>query len=356
MRQIVRRLWLGLALIIFVSGALLLSDWRRHAAGAHEMRRVAIFKFNSRPILDEGVAGAIEGLRCKGLVNGKNIRLQQFNAENDLPTANSISRTLSDGSFDLVLTVSTPCLQTMAAANIAGKAMHVFGLVTDPFASGVGLERSKPLGHPRHMIGVGTFQPVRDVFLLARKANPQLRRVGSVWNPAEACSEACMRIARATARELGIELAEANVESSTGVYEAVNSLVARGVEALFVGGDNTVDVAIKSVVKAANQGRIPVFTCAPANIESGVLLGLGADYYEVGHTIGELAGDALNGYDPSKYAIADVLPKKLALNLAAQARVRGSWRVTEEMRASAAFGIDEKGVRWTKPLHLTAKE
>jgi ABC-type uncharacterized transport system substrate-binding protein len=349
MRQIVRRLWLGLALIAGVSGGLLLSDWHQHAAGARAIRRVAIFKFNSRPILDEGVEGAIDGLRRKGLVHGRNIQLQQFNAENDLPTANSISRSLADGSFDLVLTVSTPCLQTMAAANTAGKAMHVFGVVTDPFASGVGLDRSKPLGHPRHMIGVGTFQPVRDAFLLARKANPQLRRVGSVWNPAEACSEACMRIARATARELGIELAEANVESSTAVYEAANSLVARGVEALFVGGDNTVDVAIKSVVKAANRGRIPVFTCTPANIESGVLLGLGADYREVGRTIGELAGDVLNGYDPAKYAIADVLPKKLALNLAALAQVRGPWHVPDDMRASAALGIDEKGGRWHAP-------
>jgi len=158
-----------------------------------------------------------------------------------------------------------------------------------------------------------------------------------------------MRIARATARELGIELAEANVESSTAVYEAANSLVARGVEALFVGGDNTVDVAIKSVVKAANRGRIPVFTCTPANIESGVLLGLGADYREVGRTIGELAGDVLNGYDPAKYAIADVLPKKLALNLAALAQVRGPWHVPDDMRASAALGIDEKGGRWHAP-------
>jgi hypothetical protein len=51
-----------------------------------------------------------------------------------------------------------------------------------------------------------------------------------------------------------------------------------------------------------------------------------------------------------------VLPKKLALNLAELAQVRGSWRVPEDMRTSAAFGIDEKGGRWTKSTRALAKQ
>lgn len=348
MRKSLERLTLGLTLIAAVSTVLLVSDWRSRSA-ARGVPRVALFQFASRPLMEEAVSGAIAGLAARGFRDGQTVRLQRFNSENDLPTANSMAKAILDARFDMAITVSTPCLQMMATANREGKMVHVFGAVTDPAATGVGIGRANPLGHPPYMAGVGTFQPVREAFLLARQMYPALGVVGLVRNPAEACAEACAAVGRQVSRELGIRLLEATVENSAGVLEASNSLVARGAEALLIGCDNTVEMSMTSVVKAASQGRIPVIGLAPGHVTVGALAGLGADYYEVGRVIGGLAGDILNGRDPRTVRIENVLPKTLTLNLSALRPLRDPWRIPPEVLKSAAWIVDEKGHRVTRP-------
>lgn len=345
MVQLIRRLVLGVSLIILASGVLLFFDASHRHASKSKIPRIAVLQFASNQLLDDGVAGVLDGLKERGYAEGHTIQIDRFNAQNDLPTANSISRQIVEGGYDLAATVSTPCLQALAAVNRAGKVVHVFGLVTDPFASGVGLNRARPADHPRHLVGNGTFQPVRDALLDARRCYPALRRIGSVWNAGEASSEACMKVARATCQELGIELMEVQVENSTAVGEAASSLVARGAEAIFVGGDNTVEVSIQSVVKAGGQGRIPVIGCAPGDVSAGVLLGLGADYREVGRIEGRLAAKILSGRDPASIPIGTVMPKKLGLNLSVLPSLAAKWQIPPDLQASAAITIDANGQR-----------
>src|SRR5271157_8092 len=348
MRTAIRHLSLGIGLIVLVSGILLVSDWNRGGTAKHKIPRIALFQFSSRPLLDESVAGVIDGLKGRGFIQGQTIRIEEFNSQNDLPTANSIARAIEDGGYDLAITVSTPCLQAMASANRAGKVTHVFGLVTDPFASGVGLNRDRPLEHPRHMVGIGTFQPVRNALLDAKRSYPALRRVGTVWNPAEACSQACMQVARSTCKEIGVELLEAQAENSTAVGEAASSLLARGVEAICIGGDNTVEMAMNTIVKLANEGRIPVITTVPGHADEGALVGLGADYVEVGRAEGRLAAEMLSGRDPATVPIINLSPNKLALNLSVLPRLQAKWVVPPDMLEFAAIVIDEKGRRTVK--------
>lgn len=258
--MVIRKLSLGFGLILLASVILLISDWHQRTPGAQRIPRVAIFQCASQSVLDDSVRGIKESLAAAGYVHGKNIDLRQFNAENDMATANAIAKQVIEGQFDFVLTVTTVCLQVVANANKAGKTTHIFGVVTDPFVAGVGLDRANPLEHPRHLVGFGTFQPVEETFRLAKKLHPGLEAVGLVWNTAEASSEACTRKARNIAPELGIKLLEANVENSAGVLEAAAALTGRGAQALWVGCDLTVNVALESMVAAARKARIPVFT------------------------------------------------------------------------------------------------
>jgi ABC-type uncharacterized transport system substrate-binding protein len=65
----------------------------------------------------------------------------------------------------------------------------------------------------------------------------------------------------------------------------------RGVEAIFIGGDNTVEIAMSVIVSLAIEGRIPVIACAPGHADEGALIGLGADYVEVGRAEGQFFKD-----------------------------------------------------------------
>ena len=344
MWPIVKRLSLGLALICAAAAVLLMSDLgQRKGSAKRGAPALATLKYSSRPLLDMTEQGILDALADAGFVDRKTVRIDRFNAENDMANANVIAKEITSGRFDMVLTISTPCLQAVANANKAGKAVHVFGAVTDPFGAGVGISRKDHLDHPRHLVGIGTFQPVKKTFRLAKQMYPGLKSVGVVWNPAEACSEACTLLAREICQELGIQLLEAPVDNSAGVLEAAESLVGRGVDALWVGGDNTVEMAIRSLLRAGAKGRVPVFNNSPQLVEDGVLFGLGAEYYEVGRTAGDLAAKILSGADPATIPVEDCVPELLAINQQAIQTLKAPWRFTREMLASASVVIDEDG-------------
>jgi len=346
-----RRLLLGLLLIGLASGVLLFSDLN-HRAARSGVLRIALFQFSTRPLLDECIAGVLDGLKAEGFTEGPEMKVERFNAENDLPTANNIARSIIDREYDLVITASTPSMQIFAGANREGTVNHVFCAVTDPFSAGVGV--NGPLDHPKHLAGLGTFQPVEATFRVAKQLYPELTRVGVAWNPAEACSEACTVKARAICKELGVELMEANVDSSAAVRETINALAARGVQAIWIGGDNTVEIAVDSVVEAASRAGIPVFSNSPANVGHGLLFALGADYIEVGKSAGVLAGRILKGLDPASVRIEDVMPRRLGLNLGALKRLRDPWCVPPDLLATAAYVLDEHGVVLDRRAAATA--
>jgi ABC-type uncharacterized transport system substrate-binding protein len=348
-----RRLLLGIFLIMAAAAVLLLSDLgsrvkKTAAPKSGRTMRVALLQHASQPILDQGREGMITGLKEKGWEQGRNLELKIYNAEGDNAVSQTIAKEMAGGGYDLLMTISTVSLQAVANANKAGGTPHVFALVSDPSVAGVGVSMANPLEHPAHLAGFGTMQPIPQAFKIAREMNPALRKVGVVWNAAEANSEAQVKVARKVCTELGIELMESTVDNSSGVAEAAGALVARGAEALWIGGDVTVMTAADSLISTAKKGRIPVFTVIPPNVKKGSLFDLGADYTEVGRLAGSLAGEVLSGRKPAEVPITNVMPEMLAVNLRATKDLQTPWQVSEELRKRANLLIDDTGAEQTR--------
>lgn len=344
MRKVIQHLSLGLVLIALSSAVLLISDLGQRKGSTSRIPRVAIVQHASQPVLDDGVRGILDALAAQGFIDGRNIAIQRFNAENDLPTANTIARQVTTGEYDMVITSSTLSMQTVANANKAGHAIHVFGVVADPFSAGIGISRENPLDHPKHLVGLGSMVPVERAFQMARAMFPGLKSVGLPWNSAESNSAAFTKAGRKVCKEMGIELMEANVESSSAVLEAATSLVARGAQALWVSGDVTVLVALESVVAAARKGRIPVFTITPPGVQRGSLFDSGVNFYDVGGQTGEIAASILKGADPAKIPVRNLIPEKVAVNVTALAELRDDWRMPPDLIAQAHMVFDDKGL------------
>jgi ABC-type uncharacterized transport system substrate-binding protein len=353
-QEVVRRLWLGVVLIAAASSILLMSDSSQRKSG-HALPRVAVFQSASQSALDDGVHGILDALAERGFIDGKTISLQRFNAENDIGTANAIARQVTSGQFDLVITSSTVAMQTVANANKSKRIKHLFGIVSDPFDAGVGISRENPLDHPKYMTGIGSMVPPEKAFALARQMFPALKTVGLVWNPAEANSRAYTTAARASCARMGITLLEANADSSANVLEAAASLVARGAQALWLSGDVTVLLAAESEVKAANNGHIPVFSIVPPNVTKGALFDEGANFYEIGKQVGDLAARVLNGTDPATIPVVNLVPEELAVNPLALAGLRDPWKIPPELLQTAQLVVDAQGVHdRSKPAAVTS--
>ncbi len=318
-----------LALIIAAVILLLLDLGNRTHDSKDNMTTIAIFKIASRSILDETENGIIEALSKQGFIDGQNCLINKYCAEGDMPTANIIALNIVSSHFDMVVTISTPALQVMANANKEGTVKHVFCAVTDPYIAGVGITGDSPDEHPPHLVGIGTFQPVAESFEIACQMNPDLKKVGTVWCTSEICSEACVRLARKKCEELNIELLEVSVETSSQVLEAAMSLTMRGVEALWLGGDNVVELGIDQLINAAAKAKIPMFSNNPYKVYGNVLFGLGAKYYDVGEIAGNLAADILNGKRTNELGVKNVVPKDLKINLEALNNMKVKWDISK---------------------------
>src|SRR5262245_20745660 len=137
MRIVFQRLSLGFVLIILSSAVLLISDWGQRKGGtAGRVPRVAVVQHASQSVLDDGVRGMLDALAAEGFIDGRNITIQRFNAENDLPSANTIARQVTTGEYDMVMTSSTLSMKTVANANKPGRAIDVCRISAHAFRPG----------------------------------------------------------------------------------------------------------------------------------------------------------------------------------------------------------------------------
>ncbi len=336
MKNIIKQLWLVISLILAASFILLMSDREQRVGHSDRTARsypsIAIMQISSTTLLDSHVAGVLKRLEEKGYraPGGKNIRL--FNPQGDYGTANAIAREIINSPYDIVITSSTLALQVFSKANTSVQKTHVFGAVTDPYGAGVGISGPEPDQHPAYIAGVGTFQPVKNTIRIAYEMNPGLKYLGVVWNPGEQCSEACLKEAREICRELGIELIEAIATNTSEVSEAVRSVIARNVDAIWIGGDTVANASIGLIISLAAQAGIPVFSNDPMDADKGALFGLGADYFTVGQYTADIAVAILEGQKASTFRIENVIPEQLGFNQTVLAKLKHNWKMTSTVQ------------------------
>lgn len=340
MIETIKKLALGVILIAVAGGILLNADKSSLRRGEkkepRQTLRVAFVQHASIPALDEGAEGVIKSLADRGYSDGGKITIKHYNSEADIGTANSIAKEVTGSGNDLIISISTVSLQTVANANRNGNhTLHVFGIVTDPYAAGVGIDPTNHALHPPYMTGYGSMQPVESVFKMARTMRPELKTVGLVWNAAEANSLAQTKVARKVCSDLGITLLEANAENSSAALEALNSLISRGIEAVWLSGDITVSLASESIINTCKKVGIPTFSSIPPKVSKGALFDLGANYPEIGMAVGKLAADVLDGKSPADIPVENLIPKVFYFNDTVLPSLKQKWVIPDDLRKHA---------------------
>lgn len=288
-------------------------DGTVRTAAAHvpkREKRLAFFIFSDSAVLLQTADGVMDEFRRSGILDKYGIRVDRMSAQNEFSMAQTIVQDIVRKGYDYIITISTPSLQ--AAANGNKRIPHVFGAVTDPYRMGIA---RNPTDHIPNITGLATLQPVETTIKAMRELFPAAKRIGMVWNPGEACSEACTYKARDAAKRHGFELVESNVSGTGEVLDAVRALVKRGIDIFFTSGDNTVTLALQSIAEVLKDSRVPYFTNAPSDIERGAFVAIGADYFEVGRETARHARLVIEGKDPKDIPIKDFVPETMAVNL-----------------------------------------
>ena len=313
---VLRRLSLAFLIVAALSAFLLWSDRPASRRAAGPVKRVALVMLASVPTMEAAARGVLDGLAEGGFTVGDNLSIEQSHAEGDLATLNQIAALVSSGDADLVVTLSTPAAQVLHRNNRSRKP-HVYGVVADPPSAGLDIDPENLADHPEWSTGLGTRLPVEDLFAMVRAAAPGLRTLGVAWNPSERNAEIFLAEGKRAADALGFTLIDANAPSSADVRTAVDSLVARGAEAIWVLPDATTVSAISAIGQAARLGRVPIVASVPGLEEHGVALALGGDSRELGRDTGRLAARVLAGEGTADIPVGWSKPTLLSLNLAA---------------------------------------
>ena len=276
---------------------------------------VGIFQSVDSPTANEVRRGILKAFEEAGLRDGENILVRIRIANGDLAEVQRIARDYAEERVDLIMPLSTQCLQ---AALIAGHgAPIVFGAVATPFLVGAG---KSPEDHLPRVTGVVSTGPIRQSVAFIREAFPRARRLGTLWTPSEVNSEYYMELAREAAAEYGFEVTAVPVSDARAIPQAAQVLVNGKVDVLFPISDNTINTSFEVLGRVAEESRVPLVAAFLRAADLGACAAVGFDFYDMGYRTGRLAVRVKNGESPARIPIQSMSEVKVRLNPDAAAR------------------------------------
>lgn len=270
--------------------------------------KIGISQLVEHPALDSAREGFIEALKEAGYEDGKNIKIDFQNAQNDITNAQTIARKFVDEKVDMILAIATPAAQ--AAANVTKDIPILITAVTDPVSAGLAESLEKPGGN---VTGTTDMNPVAEQIKLIKDLVPNAKNVGILYNSGEINSKVQVDIAKQAAKEYGLNIIEATVSNSNEVSQATQSLMGR-VDAIYVPTDNTIVSSIGAVIKVANEHKVPVIGSERGQVEAGAVATKGIDYKELGKQTGRIAVEIIKGKKPQDIPIEGAKNVTLIIN------------------------------------------
>ncbi len=269
---------------------------------------VGIVQIVEHPALDAARTGFLATLKQNGYVEGKNLTVEYQNAQGDANNLQSIAQKLTSSKPDLVLAIATPSAQAMAGAT---KDIPILiTAVTDP----VGARLVKSSEQPgTNVTGTNDMNPIKDQVELIKKLVPNVKSVGVIYNAGEQNSQTQVKLVKAEAAKLGIEVVEATVTTTADVMQATQSLVGK-VQAIYVPTDNTVVSAAASVIQVADKNKLPIIAGESSVVDKGALATIGIDYQKLGEQTGEMAVRVLKGEKPQNMAVESQKEFSITIN------------------------------------------
>lgn len=271
------------------------------------LNRVYINQIVTHPALDQTVRGIVEGLKQEGIVKGVNLDLRVESAQGSASLASQISTKFVNQNPDVVIGVGTTSAQSFLKSALKGDVKLIYSSVTDPQSAG--LVSKLPAAH---IAGVSNFVPLEPQLDLFKKIQPQLKRLGIIYNPGEVNSVSIVQKLEALCPQYGLVLVKQAVAKTADMPQAATK-ISQQVEAIFISNDNTALSALESVIGAANKAQIPVYVSDTDAVKLGALAALGPNQYQIGVQTGKMIARVLKGEDIRKLPVE--YPKKTDLYL-----------------------------------------
>lgn len=253
---------------------------------------VAITAIVEHPALDNVRKGVEDELKEEGYNVGDNLKLQYQSAQGNSAIAAQIAKQFVASKPDVIVGIGTPSSQALAATT---KTIPiVFTAVTDPVAAKLTPSWS---ASKTNVTGVSDALSLATQIDIMLKIKPDLKTIGYVYSPGEVNSTIVLKDLQEMLTPKGIKVIASPAQRTANIPTAVKSLKGK-VDLIYTTTDNNVVSAYESLVKVANESKIPLVASDPDSAARGAIAALGMSYYDLGRQAGKIVIRILNGEQP----------------------------------------------------------
>ncbi|AIO65393.1 ABC transporter substrate-binding protein [Burkholderia oklahomensis] len=282
-------------------------------AGAVHAQTVKVLSIVDHPALDAIRDGVRAELKAEGYGDDK-LKWEYQSAQGNTGTAAQIARKFIGDRPDVIVAIATPAAQAVVASTKSVPVVYTG--VTDPVAAQL-VKGWGPTG--TNVTGVSDKLPLDRQVALIKRVAPKAKTVGMVYSPGEANSVVVVKELKAILAKQGMTLKEAAAPRTVDIAPAAKSLIGK-VDVIYTNTDNNVVSAYESLVKVANEAKIPLVAGDTDSVKRGGVAALGINYGDLGRQTGKVVARILKGEKPGAIASETSSNLELFVNTDAAAK------------------------------------
>lgn len=296
-----------------------------------EKLRIAIVQPMSHTSLDQIRDTIVSELNA----SGRDFEIVTLNANGDTSSLSTILQNEKSKGVDILVPIATSTAQSAKAVFDGDKTPIVFAAVSDPVAAGMTGEDSK------YITGVSNNIPAAEIVKLISNFQPDYQKIGFLYTSSETNSVSTINAAKAYCDENDIVYEESSIAALTDLQAAVNSLLSKGVDALYTGNDNAIASAIPTYTDAAYSRGVPVYCGADSMVADGGFATIGVDYVNLGKQVAAIVLNVADGTAPSDIPYETLSEYARYVNLQAADRV--GLTLTDQMLEGYGVLVEKDG-------------
>ncbi|MGE4276184.1 MAG: ABC transporter substrate-binding protein [Lawsonibacter sp.] len=294
------------------------------SGGSEETYKITIVQPMSHTSLDQIRDTIIEKLNA----SSKNIEITTENANGDSTALSTILSNCKAEGVDLVIPIATSTAQSAKTVFDADGTPIVFAAVSDPVAAGLTGDDCQ------YITGVSNNIPSAEIVRLIFNFQPDCQKIGFLYTSSETNSVSTINAAKTYCDQEGIAYEEASIANLSELQTAVETLISKGVDALYTGNDNSIASAMATYTDVAYAAGVPIYCGADSMVADGGFATIGVNYVQLGEQVADLVLKVLDGAAPAD------LPYETLSNYAKFVNLQAAQRFGADFPESAYEGYE----------------
>ena len=253
-------------------------------------KTVAITAIVEHPSLDAIRQGVIDEIESQGYKQGQNLKVNFQSAQGNTATVAQISKQFVADNPDVIVALSTPSAQSMAAAS--KDIPIVYTAVSNPVAAKLIDENNKPT--QANITGLSSQLPLAPQLDFIQQILPNTKSIGYVYSAGEMNSVSLKNDLNKELPKRGLKLVEMPTNRPNEIGMATKGLDGKA-QVIYTSLDNNVASSMESMVESANTLKMPIIASDEFSVRRGAAAALGVNDYDFGRATGKMVVKILDG-------------------------------------------------------------